>query len=371
VVLDVEVSALSGARRLHFGAGLGSLGKSVLSAHHSDIVYGSLDVLTANPVGLMEARNPTTVYESPPAMHLPDEYRKRPFRLAPIFSVSPSGLYVCLFWPFEFRYEILHIPSVLQKVGQRGAATAQMRNPLVATGTGIISFAWLGDEDDYAVIHADDLMEEAIMLMAAAPVLVVPTAEGGLTMANLNPANFHVADLMDVQKTAMGVANLTSAVGKATISSTLNVAKGATNVTLSAAKGATNVTLNATKAATNVTLSATKAGLNVTKAATTATVKGTLAATDKVTSSVTKGVKKSLRVFGLKKKKDKGEGGGLTEEAEEETELTDPDALAALATQELQAQMMAQADAAQSTPEKAKRHSVELRSLVSVESSSS
>jgi len=351
VVVDVEASKLSGPRRVHFGAGLGSLGKSVLSIHHSDVVYGSLDVLTANPVGLMEAKNPTVVYESPPPVHLPAEFQNRPFRLTPIFSVSPSGLYVSLFWPFEFRYEILHVPSTLQKVGQRASAgSSSGRNPLVASGTGVIGFAWLGDEDDYALISAEDLMERAIFLMATAPVMVVPTAEGGLTMANLNPANLNLSDLMDVQKTAMGVANLTTGVAKIAVGGTLSATKAATDMTLGATKAAGKATLNVTKAATDKAL----------------------ATTEKIGSSVTKGVKKSLRVFGLKKKKEKG-GGALTEETEEMDEA-DPETLARM-QQEMAAQILANSEgidtaAAGLEQSKKKRPFVELRSLVAVESQS-
>jgi len=147
----------------------------------------------------------------------------------------------------------------------------------------------------------------------------------------------------------------------------LNVTKAATNVTLSATKAATNVTLNATKATADITLNAAKAGLDVTKAAT----KTTLAATGTVTKAATKGVKKSLRLLGLKKKK-KGEGGGITEETEDEEvdEITDPVALANL-QQELEAQMMAQSADANAAEKASKRRFVELRTLVSVDTSSS
>ena len=149
---------------VHFGAGLGSLGKSVLSVQDSFIVYGSLDVLKANPVGRMEAKNPTIVYESPPASHLPPEFQKSPFRLAPRFLSSPSGLYLTIIWPAEFRYEILHIPSLLQKVGTRGGKIPS-RNPVVASGVEASGFAWVGDGDVYAIIRDKDRMDQSMEYM--------------------------------------------------------------------------------------------------------------------------------------------------------------------------------------------------------------
>ena len=341
-VLDLDVP-ITGARHMHLGAGLGSMGKSILSSSHSEIIYGSLDVLKANnPTGRMEAKNQVSVYESPPASHLPAEYQNRPFRLAPSFFPSPSGLYVCLYWPFEFRYEILHVPSVLQKVGQRGTG-GPGRNPCVASGSGIIGFAWLGDEDDYAVIHADDLMEAAATLMAAAPVLVVPTAEGGLTLKNLNPANINVSNLMDIRASAMGVANLTT-----------SAAKAATSVTMNATKAATSVTLNATKAATTATLTATKAATSA-----------TMSAATQSTKVLTKGVKKSFGIFGKKKK---GSEGGIIDSTGDETSEG-----STLSIEDLKATAasLSSVGAMPRIPEASKRHSVELFSLVPVSSQAS
>ena len=166
VFLELPVNATStvDSCNVHFGAGLGSLGKSVLSVQGSSIIYGSLDVLKANPVGKMEAKNPTVVYESPAAPHLPAEIQKSLFRLAPRFLTSPSGLYLAVIWPAEFRYEVLHIPSLLQKVGNR-SAKGPSRNPLVANGTEASGFAWLGDDDLYAVIRDKARMEKSLAYM--------------------------------------------------------------------------------------------------------------------------------------------------------------------------------------------------------------
>lgn len=166
--LPVNATSTVDSCHVHFGAGLGSLGKSVLSVQDSSIIYGSLDVLKSNPVGRMEAKNPTVVYESPPAQHLPAEFQKALFRMAPRFLTSPSGLYLAVIWPSEFRYEILHIPSLLQKVGNRGASHGQpSRTPIVANGIEASGFAWVGDDDLYAVIRDKERMNQSLEYMAS------------------------------------------------------------------------------------------------------------------------------------------------------------------------------------------------------------
>ena len=166
VFLELPINATStvDSCHIHLGAGLGSLGKSILSAQDSSIIYGSLDVLKANPVGRMEAKNTIVVYESPVAQHLPPECQKSLFRLAPRFLTSPSGAYLAVIWPAEFRYEILHVPSLLHKVGSRAGKTPP-RNPLVTSGIEAAGFAWLGDDDLYAVLTDKDRMNQSMEYM--------------------------------------------------------------------------------------------------------------------------------------------------------------------------------------------------------------
>lgn len=158
-----------GTHHCHFGAGIGSLGKSILMVNRSLIEYATVDALTGNPVGILEAKNTITVYESPSATHMPSEFYKRPFRTIPTFLTSPSGLFVCLLWTAEFRYEIIHIPTAFQRLGQRlgpgnEAGTTSLRNPIVASGSSaVLDFAWVGDEDTFSVLYAEDLMETAIV----------------------------------------------------------------------------------------------------------------------------------------------------------------------------------------------------------------
>ena len=366
VALEWATHLHSGSRHVHFGSGLGSLGKSVLCAAQSEIRYASLDVVRPNPMGYVDAsKNAVVVHESTPGLNWPAEYQKRPFRIAPTFLPSPSGIYICVFWAAEFRYEVLHVPSILQKVTQRNnpGQVAATRNPVVATGAGITSFAWVGDHDDYAILHAEDVMEHAAMLLATAPVLVVPTAEGGLTLSlpGLNPTNINMSNLIDIRAGAMGVANLTS-----------SAVKGATSATLSATKAATsaaaNVTLNATKAATNVTLTATKAATDATLKVT----KATKTTTKNVTKTVTKGVKKSFGIFGKKKKSDDSDGpSNITADDDDDEEDNMTGGPVDMATLGNMQPLNFPSEHGPSAPKQtASRHFVELRTLVPVESQS-
>jgi hypothetical protein len=236
-------TATADSCHVHFGAGLGSLGKAVLSVQDSSIIYGSLDVLKANPVGRMVAKNPVVLHESPAPMHLPPEFHKKPFRLAPRFLTSPSGMYLAIIWPSEFRYEILHISSLLQKVGTRSSKSAP-RNPVVASGTGMGGFAWLGDDDSYAVIRDKNRMAQAVEYMMT-PLAWQKAAgeDSGHHSERIFAKN--VAKLAtSVTKSATHVA--TSAVSK-TASSGMMAATKATSVGLKATKAATNATKNVTK----------------------------------------------------------------------------------------------------------------------------
>lgn len=271
-------SASVGSRHLHFGAGLGSLGKSTMTVQHSSVTYGSLDVLaaTANPVGLLEPRNIARIYECPLAHHMPAEFSRRPFRLAPVMLQSPSGVYVCLFWPCEFRYEILHAASLLQMVGPLRAGNTQLqrRNPVVATGTGIGDFGWVSDEDVFAVLHAPDWQEQA----ASQVPKLSGEESGSYNLTLLSP------NLKMIGAGALGVAG--------------NVANLATSVK----KTATIATLSATKLATSAAVNTT---MTVTKGATNAanmTVGVTTKAFRSGAKGVTKGVKKSFGIFGGKRK---------------------------------------------------------------------
>ena len=316
VLLELPLSTklLPAARHVHFGAGLGSLGKSILYVQDSSIVYGSLDVLVANPTGRMEAKNPVVVYESPLPLHLPPAIHKRPFRPAALFMPSPSGLFVSLFWPLEFRYEILHTSSLMQKVGQRSGQVTQ-RSPVVASGDGVVDFAWVGDDDVYAILKAVDIVAQATAFM--------------VTPAALEQASGDDSGI-----------NMRSSV------------KSGITATLAATKSATSATFNATKHATSAALATTSATLAATSAATKAAV-----------STSKKGMKKTLGIFGNKKKK-KGEETGLSMDAENADDMSETtDATDSIHMTPITIDMDVLNQNARKSSENPKRRQIELRRL--------
>jgi hypothetical protein len=341
IVLDLPVGVRHGAPHFHFGAGLGSLGKSVLSIQQSNVVYGSLDVLKANPVGPMPFRNPTVLYESPVASHMPPAYTKRLFRTAPVFLSSPSGTYLSLFWPWEFRYEILHVPTLLQKVGQRGhhgGGPGNTPSPVVAKGQVVADFAWVGDDDVYAVLHAPELFARTV------PLWVPPMEEGHAGDGTLNQLQqvANLSNLKDLRSYSKSVAKLGAGISK----------------------GARTATKTVTTTATGAFSQSAKAGLS----ATTATSK-TLTGSAK---KINKGLKKAT--FGLfkgKKKKSEEESLGFTADDDEEDEI-ESQGVASM-TLEMQEQMLSETKGTlKAVDEEAmKKNYVELHQLIAVDSPAS
>jgi hypothetical protein len=341
VVLELSVCSnpvaqstgvVTGCRHVHFGAGLGSLGKSVITVQQSSVMYGSLDVLTANPSGLLDPKNPVKVYESPMAQHMPPEFYKKPFRLAPVLLASPTGVYVCAFWPCEFRYEVLHVPSLLQQVGQLRAAntSTQRRNPVVASGIGICDYAWVSDDDVFAVLHAQE--------EAAAHIPKRSDESGSYNLMSPN--------LKMIGASALGAVNLAT-----------SVTKTATNATLSATKLATSAAMNTTM---TVTKGATNAA-NMTVGATTKAIRSGA-------KGVTKGVKKSFGIFGGKKKKGSETDNTVTADDDDEED----NVAANVAALSLQAPSAAEMDAlkAQLAFTETQQRYVEFRGLEPIEGQS-
>jgi hypothetical protein len=377
-----------GARHWHVGSAAGSMGKSCLSFYSpASLKYGSLDVLKSQPMGYMPVKNFVSLYESPLPAQLPEVTKRRPFRMAARMLPSPSGVYLCVMWPSECRYEILHIPTLLQRMSQRATSTggtgnmtgstgqgtsasevaqATGRNPVVYAGQDVADVGWVGDDDVFAVLHAPDLILSTI----------------GWVM----PLNKEVEHNIDL-KHITNLSNLKDirAYGK-------NVATLGVNVGVNLTKTATKAATSATKVGTKVATTATKAATTATKAVSTTAIKTTMAATNVATSSVTKvvktankGVKKSFGIFGGKsKKKDKhgegtsmdfsGEGDGDDEESETPTVPSAASIQAAMAasaameagdgSSSSDAAAVAAAAAAASL-----RRSVELRRLVPIDAS--
>lgn len=310
---------IAGTRHLHFGTGLGSLGKSMLFSRQSGIHYGSIDI----PIGKsnadhhhLEAKNTFPLYESPLPQHMPPEFSKRSFRLAPLFVPSPSGIYLALFWPAEFRYEILHLATLLQGVGQQQQQHNRRNHSVVASGTGVASFCWVTDNDTFCLLHAPDLQAEAA---AAVP-----------RVHEESPGHFILSPLGAVAST---------------------VTKTAIGVPLSATKVATTAAVNTTMTAANMTV-------GVTTKAIRSGAKG-----------VTMGVKKSLGIFGKKKKTD---GSIMTADDQSEA-VDDTDDATSLSTPAMTAPLEAlktptNAPTSQVQPVHEQKRSIEFRSLEAIDS---
>jgi len=126
-------------------------GKAVITVNESRVLWEPLDVEGKNPHGKIDVlthdkyKQSQVIYQSQPAIELLPEIQKRSVRLPPRFLPSPNGKFLCLFWVDEQWYEILHVSTSLR----RGNSFA----PAVASGTNILDFCWVGDEDVFALLH--------------------------------------------------------------------------------------------------------------------------------------------------------------------------------------------------------------------------
>ena len=255
-MMDDNLIAIPGARHAYLSANVGGLGKAVFNVRQSEISYGSLEPTDVggsgslgnmNPVGDMESKSNIKVYESPPPLHLPDIH-KRPVRLPPSFLHSPSRNYICCFWKEEMRYEVLHIPTMLQRVSSRADTGSP---PVVASGTGVTSFAWIGDDDIFSVLYHP---EQDLALQTGVD-LSAPTASLGKDLAH---AAKNVTDLKKLKE----LANIQSVKGAAKKSKKLvtKMAVGTQKATLGTTKGMAKMTVGG---ASKVVGGASKATKNV------------------------------------------------------------------------------------------------------------
>jgi hypothetical protein len=158
-MMDGNLVPFPGTRHAHFSANFGTMGRAVLYVKGPQVLYSPLEpeggLLEVNPIGRMElsASKATVVFESSPPLHLPPEIQKRPVRLPPGFLPSPSRNYICCFWKEEMRYEILSIASMMERVTNRNPNMRTGTSPVVASGNGVASFAWIGDEDLFCLLY--------------------------------------------------------------------------------------------------------------------------------------------------------------------------------------------------------------------------
>jgi hypothetical protein len=195
----------------------------------------------------------------------------------------------------------------------------QHRNLIVTSGTGICDFAWISDDDVFAILHASDLQEYMNMNVPKQA-----SDGGGMTSPNLK---------------------------------FINAGMGA----------ATNLAKTVTKTATTTAQSATKLA---TTAAVTTTTK-TVGVTTKAIMSGAKGVKKTFGIFGKRKKDDASGAMSMTTSVDEDDEVDDTaDMSTATSTRDAAAAAMlamqqspALTEMSTPTPQKTRQRFIELKKL--------
>eukprot|EP00980_Cylindrotheca_fusiformis_P022390 scaffold9268_cov133-Cylindrotheca_fusiformis.AAC.1 len=275
-MVDDNVVPFPGTTHAHLSANHGSLGKAVLAVRRGEIVYGSLESsggsTIMNPVGPMESKNNTVVYESPPPLHLPVEIHKRPVRLPPLFLQSPSRNYLCVFWREEMRYEILHIATMLDRISS-GGQTAN--KPLVASGNGVASFAWIGDSDMYSLLYnpeQDLALKVGIDLSAPHATLGKELANAAIKVTDVTKlrelrnlkeimslnavtgAGKSVVNTAGKLQTFKGIQELGTGTGKAA----LKLGKGSMSLTKKVAKGTTKIAFGTVMGTTKIAVGTAK-----------------------------------------------------------------------------------------------------------------
>lgn len=90
----------------------------------------------------------------------------KPIKLPPRLIPSPSGKYLCLFWQRDKKYEILHAGSLLVREKVHGSSNPsnshqQGVSSSVDEGRHILSFAWIGDEDQFAILKESRSLSNA------------------------------------------------------------------------------------------------------------------------------------------------------------------------------------------------------------------
>ena len=250
-MMDGNVVAFPGTRNAHFSANLGTLGRAVLYVKGPQITYSPLEpvggVLEVNPIGRLEyGNNPskaTMVYESPPPMHLPPEIHKRPVRLPPLFLPSPSRNYVCCFWKEEMRYEILSVSSILDRVTNKNSPLAAANSPVVASGNGVSSFAWIGDDDVFSLLYDP---EQDLALKVGVD-LSAPEAAKLTELKKLK-------DLARLKTYKQGVKSMVGTAGKLkSLEGLRDLGKDTGKFGLGAMKGVTKLSLGTVKLTTQAT----------------------------------------------------------------------------------------------------------------------
>lgn len=260
-MIDGNLVPFPGTRNAHLSANIGTMGKSILTVRGPQILYSPLEpeggLLENNPIGKMDStKKVTVVYESPAPLHLPPDIHKRPVRLPPRFLLSPSRTFICCFWKEEMRYEVLDLTNMLDRVTSRNPiALGAGNSPVVASGNGVASFSWVGDEDVFALLYdpEQDLALKAGLDLSTPGASMTADAKGKLKeLARLKTYKKGVKSMAGTAgklKSLEGLRDLGKDTGKALI----GVKKLTMGTVKATGKVATGVTSQAATAATSAT----------------------------------------------------------------------------------------------------------------------
>lgn len=73
--------------------------------------------------------------------------------ITPRLMSSPSGNFVCLWWRSKGHYEILHVGTLIKASRKSSDELAQSTTGAMVDSGHCLDFAWVGDEDTFAILH--------------------------------------------------------------------------------------------------------------------------------------------------------------------------------------------------------------------------
>jgi len=139
------------------------VGDNILMVEGSSVYKAKLDfsptAIMPNPIGILDCKDMVLFYKSPKALDKSVEFQTRSVRIPPRLLPSPSGNFLCLFWHAENRYEIVHNSSITNAARKSNRDEGPEYTPAVDTGSNVLSFAWVGDEDVFALLHPPELIK--------------------------------------------------------------------------------------------------------------------------------------------------------------------------------------------------------------------
>ena len=164
ITLNEEDALLTGSLHSCFtsakannSSGFIGAGGNILLIKDSSVYKARIDFSPSskipNPIGSLRFQDPVLFYKSPPPMHKSADFQARPKRIPPRMLPSPSGNFLCLFWHSENRYEIIHNSSITNAERKSTRDNGPAYSPAVDSGCNVLSFAWIGDQDIFALLY--------------------------------------------------------------------------------------------------------------------------------------------------------------------------------------------------------------------------